>query len=137
MRKFYKRFTVIVSLILGLSMPMFMSMTPAAAITIVPNCGSGSAGGKPAVCKDLSSGAGSTNPIISVIKAAISILSYIVGVAAVIGIVASGIRMIASGGDPNAISSARSGLLYSLVGVVVVILAQIIVVFVLDKLKNV
>ena len=45
------------------------------------------------------------------------------GAAAVIGIVVSGLRFILANGDSGSIATARSGLIFSLVGVVVVILA--------------
>jgi hypothetical protein len=75
-----------------------------------------------------------TNPIIRILKAAILVISYIAGIAAIIGIVVSGFRLIVSGGDSNATASARTGLVYSLIGVAVVALAQIIVIFVLNRL---
>jgi hypothetical protein len=71
------------------------------------------------------------NPIISIIKTAIEIISFIIGIAAIIGIVVSGIRMVASGGDSNAMASARGGLVSSLVGVAVAAVALSIVEFVL------
>lgn len=120
----------------GLLMPLALDVAPAAAINVVPNCGINSQGGTPAVCGDLSSGNGGNNPIITVIKVAIDILSFVVGVAAIIGIVVNGLRMITANGDPGSIASARTGIIYSLVGVVVVIVGQTIVVFVLDKLKG-
>jgi hypothetical protein len=86
----------------------------------------------PSVCQDV--GAQQTkNPIIRIIKAAIEVISYVVGIAAVIGILASALRMITANGDSNAIATARTGLIYCLIGVVVVSLSQLIVVFVLDK----
>jgi hypothetical protein len=45
----------------------------------------------------------------------------------------SGFRFLTAGGDSNAAASARSGLIYSLIGVAVVASAQLIVIFVLDK----
>ena len=75
------------------------------------------------------------NPIVDIIKAAITVLSYLIGAAAIIGIVVSGIRLMTSGGDSNAVASARTGLVYSLVGVAVAALAQILVAFVLDKVQ--
>lgn len=69
----------------------------------------------------------------SALETTINILSWIVGVAAVIMIIISGFRFVTSGGDANATKSARSGILYAVVGLVVVLLAQAIVWFVLGE----
>lgn len=59
----------------------------------------------------------------------ITILSYIVGVAAIIMIIWAGFRYITSGGDSNKVSQAKNTLIYALVGVVIAILAQALVNF--------
>jgi hypothetical protein len=64
----------------------------------------------------------------------INILSIVVGVTAVFMIIIAGIRFITSNGDSGNVSSARSTIIYAIVGLVVVALAQIIVQFVLGKL---
>jgi len=88
------------------------------------------------VCKQAQKGASDkANPVISVIKVVIDILSFVIGAVAVIGIVISGLRLIVANGDTGSINAARSGLQYSLIGIAVTILAQVIVLFVLDKLK--
>jgi hypothetical protein len=89
-------------------------------------------------CQDTSKGNSdankNNNPVISVIKTAITILSYIIGVASVVTIIISGLRMVLSEGKPENISSARSAIIFAVVGVIIAISAQLIVVFVLDKL---
>lgn len=67
------------------------------------------------------------------IKTIINILSVLVGVIAVIMIVIGGFRYITSGGDSTKVSAAKNTILYALVGLVIVALAQIIVKFVLTK----
>ena len=71
--------------------------------------------------------------ITPVIKAAIQILTLIAGIAAVVMIIIAGLKFITSGGDSSAVSSAKNSLIYALVGLVVVALAQFIVHFVLGK----
>ena len=61
----------------------------------------------------------------------INVLSYIVGVASFIMIIVGGFRYVTSGGDANSAKSARSTILYAVVGLVVVVVAQAIVQFVL------
>jgi len=60
-------------------------------------------------------------------------LSVIVGVAAVIMIILSGLRYITSGGDASKVGAAKSSLIYALIGLVIVALAQVIVHFVFAK----
>lgn len=87
------------------------------------------------VCADANQQKGtSQNPIISIITSAIRVISYIIGVAAIIGILIGSIRLINSSGDASAISDARRAIYFSIIGVVVALMAQLLVVFVLSKL---
>jgi|GEM_PF-2032325 len=67
------------------------------------------------------------NPIIDVIRVAINVISYIIGIAAVVGLIVNSIRMIVSGGDSNAAASARGGIIACLVGIAIATLALVIV----------
>lgn len=97
---------------------------------------------KDAVCEGLSQVGGSScdanapgqTGIDDIIKTGISILSIIVGIAAVIMIIIGGLRYVISGGDAGSISSAKNTIMYAIVGLVVAALAQIIVQFVLKKI---
>lgn len=72
----------------------------------------------------------------SVIRAAVQVLSIIIGSAAIIMILISGMRYIFAAGDSNKISGAKTTLIYALVGVVVAALAQLLVHFVLYNANN-
>lgn len=63
----------------------------------------------------------------------INILSTVVGIAAVIMIIIGGFRYITSGGSQEGVKSAKNTIMYALIGLVIVALAQIIVNFVLNK----
>lgn len=67
------------------------------------------------------------------LKRIINIFSIIVGVIAVIMIIIGGLKYITSGGDSGNISSAKNTIIYALVGLVIVALAQFIVRFVLGQ----
>jgi hypothetical protein len=67
------------------------------------------------------------------IKAA-NILALMVGIAAVLVIAVSGIRYIFSAGDSNSISTAKKGIIYSLVGLVIALVARSIIAFVINRL---
>lgn len=69
----------------------------------------------------------------SLIVTAINILSIVVGVVAVIMIIIGGFKYITSNGDSGAVSSAKNTILYAIVGLVIVALAQIVVRFVLSE----
>ena len=69
----------------------------------------------------------------SVIRTIINILSLIVGIVAVIMIIIGGLKYITSSGDANNISSAKNTILYAIIGLIIVALAQVIVRFVLDQ----
>lgn len=62
-------------------------------------------------------------------SAIVGILSVIVGIAAVIVIIIAGFKYITSGGEASKISNAKTTLVYALVGLVIVVLAQFIVHF--------
>lgn len=72
----------------------------------------------------------SVNRIVQLI---VNILTTIVGVVAVIMIIVGGFKYVTSGGDSGKISSAKSTIIYSIVGLIIVALAQVIVRFVLSK----
>jgi cytochrome bd-type quinol oxidase subunit 2 len=67
------------------------------------------------------------------IKLIINIFSLVVGVVAVIMIIIGGLKYITSSGDSNNITSAKNTILYAIIGLIVVALAQFIVKFVLSK----
>ena len=69
----------------------------------------------------------------SLITTVINIFSLVVGVVAVIMIIIGGLKYITSGGDSGNITGAKNTILYAIVGLVVVALAQVIVRFVLTE----
>lgn len=64
----------------------------------------------------------------------IRIFSLATAVAAVITIIIGGFMFVSSQGDSSGINNAKTTLTYAVVGLVVAALAQVIVVFVVDKL---
>lgn len=63
----------------------------------------------------------------------VNIFSVIVGVVAVIMIIFGGFRYITSGGDSGKVGNAKNSLVYAIVGLIIVALAQLIVHFVLNQ----
>jgi hypothetical protein len=67
------------------------------------------------------------------LEAALNILSIVAAVIAVILIIIGGLKYITSQGDSGSTSSARSTIIYAVVGLIIVALAQVIVNFVLVR----
>ena len=74
-----------------------------------------------------------TSSVDGVLKTVIDILSIIVGIAAVIMLIVAGLRFVVSGGESSNVASAKNSVIYVIVGIVLVALAQIIVHFVLTR----
>jgi hypothetical protein len=74
-----------------------------------------------------------TNTFNNLLTKIINILSIIVGIVAVIMIIVGGFRYITSGGNSEKVAGAKNTILYGIIGLVIVALAQVIVRFVLNK----
>lgn len=126
-----KKILLITLSLLAITMPGVLPLTPAKAVDS-------------AVCEGIgatSAGSGCAQPagqktIPEIAALIIDIFSWIVGVAAVIFIIYAGFRYVTSGGDSNQIKGAKDTMLYAMIGLVVVALAQIIVNFVLKAAIN-
>lgn len=68
-----------------------------------------------------------------IVSTAVTLLSIVVGVAAVIMVIISGLKYVTSGGDAQKVAGAKSTLIYAIIGLAIVALAQVIVHFVLGK----
>lgn len=100
--------------------------------------GNASSAARDSVCNGISTQVGqncdpSGKELDSVIATILRILSYVAGIAAVIMIIISGLKYITSGGDASSIASAKTSLIYAIVGIIIVVLAQAIVQFVLKE----
>ncbi|OGL37908.1 hypothetical protein A3E49_01365 [Candidatus Saccharibacteria bacterium RIFCSPHIGHO2_12_FULL_49_19] len=63
----------------------------------------------------------------------INLLSIVVGIVSVIMIIFGGFRYITSAGRDTSVTSAKNTILYAIIGLVIVVLAQVIVRFVLQQ----
>lgn len=84
-------------------------------------------------CGAITTNEGSFNNLLAQI---INVFSVVVGVVAVIMIIIGGFKYITSGGDATKVSGAKNTILYGLIGLVVVALAQVIVRFVLKQVTT-
>lgn len=76
------------------------------------------------------------NTVNSILTTVINIFSLVVGVVSVIMIIIGGLKYITSGGDSGNVSGAKNTILYAIVGLVIVALAQVIVRFVLTRVTD-
>ncbi len=79
-------------------------------------------------------GANSYNTGTDTIANIMGIAFGVVGALALLTITLSGLRYITSAGDPEKTATAKNGIVYSLVGLVVAISAEAIVAFILGRL---
>jgi amino acid transporter len=90
-----------------------------------------------AVCNGIKATGGNcgngTNEINNLVADIINIFSWVVGVVAVIMVIYGGFEYVTSGGDSAKAAKGRTTILYALVGLVIVVLAQVLVKFVLNK----
>lgn len=96
--------------------------------------GSQSASGSTKPCENQTIGSG--EGIKTVAGNVVRLISIIVGVVSIIFIIYGGFRYITSGGDSAKVGSAKNTLIYAVIGLVVVALAQLIVNVVLSTANN-
>jgi len=132
MKKILQKLTIGLAALSIMLMPAALVAVPVGAQTTSPQ--------QQAVCDGVELTGGSCeapgpgeSSVQSVIRTVINILSFVVGVIAVIMIIIGGLRYITSGGDSNSTGAAKNTILYALIGLVIVAMAQVIVRFVLRQ----
>lgn len=97
-------------------------------------------GSRTAVCEGIEMATGSdcddataAKGVDNIIATVVNVLSIAVGIIAVIMIIIGGLKYITSSGDSNNVTSAKNTILYAVVGLVIVAIAQFIVKFVVTK----
>ena len=78
-------------------------------------------------------GSAAESSVESIITTVINIFSLVVGFVSVIMIIIGGFKYITSGGNEGSVSGAKNTILFAIVGLVIVALAQVIVQFVLSQ----
>lgn len=114
--------------------PLAMVGVASAASDIQTNLGCGSN-----LSPDATGGCDTTSGsshVSGTIKNLVNIFSAVVGIISVLMIIFGGLKYITSGGDSNNVSSAKNTIIYAILGLVVVALAQFIVQLVLNKVTT-
>jgi hypothetical protein len=135
LKNFRKSLAVMVATLALAVVPMIVPVAVSAAdIGGQLKCGSNLDASGSGCDSDVTTGSSGLNNIITDI---VNIFSVIVGIVSVIMIIYGGFRYVTSGGDSGNVSSAKNTIIYAVVGLIVVALAQFIVQFVLDKVTQV
>lgn len=82
------------------------------------------------------SGSAGASGFKDIIATIINVLSILVGAVSVIFIIIGGFRYVISNGDSNGVTAAKNTIMYAIVGLVVVLFAQVLVAFVFSKAKD-
>lgn len=136
MYKFFKE----ISLFVATFASVLAISAPIAAAQGAPTTSTSDA--KAAVCEGVKATGGScdtanqSGPTVDrTVGLVVNILSFVVGVAAVIMIIIGGFKYIIASGDSGNIKSAKDTILYAIIGLVIVALAQVVVRFVLNNVS--
>lgn len=133
---FFTRFARILISIVALAMPLAIPSIASAQASSLPlknNACSGAnldLSGKSTNCTQ------GTTSFDNILKTVINVMSVIVGAVAVIMIIIGGFRYIVSGGESSGVSGAKNTILFAIVGLIIVVLAQVFVQFVLNRILN-
>lgn len=98
--------------------------------------GSGLNGSLSGDCQQDPKAGSGTDDISGIMTLIVNIISIIVGFVSVVMIIWGGMKYVTSGGESGKITSAKNTIMYALIGLVVVGLAQFIVRFVLKQTTN-
>ncbi|HET9174243.1 MAG TPA: pilin [Candidatus Saccharimonadales bacterium] len=85
------------------------------------------------VCNTINAQNPKSNSLLDIFKVVINIISYAVGVAAIIMLIINGFKLVTSGGDAKAAEEGRKGVTTAVIGIAIVVTAQVIVQYVLSK----
>jgi hypothetical protein len=142
MLKKIKNLVTAAAMVLAISMPVAVPAVVFADSQATQQINSGLCAGSNlyasnTTCDSSASGAEANAKITDILKTVINIFSLVVGAAAVIMIIIGGLRYITSGGESSNVSTAKNTIIYAIVGLVIVALAQFIVHFVLGKVSGI
>ena len=134
-----KNYATIILTFCAFSVPLLIPATSLAANCgpIAQNISNGVAETTPGASSPNCGSVGIDTGIRNTAIVVVDILSVVVGVVAVIMIIYGGFRYITSGGESGNVQSAKNTLLFAIVGLVIVALAQIIVRWVIGTSTNI
>jgi hypothetical protein len=134
-----KNFMIITLSSLAIIVPSISISAPS---IVMADCGAGATATGSYINSGVNTAFGSNNScqngtpasssLATIAKTVVNIFSLIVGIVAVIMIIYGGFRYITSGGESGAVGNAKNTIIYAIVGLILVALAQTLVHFVLN-----
>jgi hypothetical protein len=131
-----KRLVLGIAMFTALLIPTLTLQSALAVDPLAGPCNDPNAVHRPEICNDNQTNT-KTSPLVGpggILTVVINILSLLVGIISVIIIIVEGMRLALASGDANTASTARRGVIYACVGVVVALISQGVVALVLNKL---
>lgn len=134
MIKKIKQLAISLTALAMLAVPVMVPASAFAANTINPDLcrGIGEAIGGATTCVTTEG-----NEISSILRRVTEIFTIIVGAVSVIMIIYGGFRYITSGGDSAKVTSAKNTIMYALIGLIIVAVAQVIIRFVFTEASKI
>ncbi len=126
--KTIKKLLIVALFAVGVTLPVLGLSTNVAAENALETACQSDPGS--AICQD-----NEGQDVGDVINTVVNILLFIIGAVSVIMLIVGGIRYVTSGGDGSAVTAAKNTILYSIIGLVVALLAFAIVNWVLVALR--
>lgn len=130
-----KRITASLALALLVALPVAaiagQATTLAADCTGIQNCVGG--GVDSTDSSGATAGLDAETRVTEIAQDVINIFSWVVGIISVIMVIVGGFQYITSGGDSGKVTGAKNTIMYALIGIIIVALAQVMVKFVLKK----
>jgi hypothetical protein len=127
--------TIARSLLVFLSILFMLTVPVVAANDILEGPCKDVATGESAICDDARN---ETDPVSgpnNVVTRVANVLAFAAGFIALVVLVVSGIQFMLSRGDPQKAASARSAIIYTVIGVVVIVFARAIVVYIAGRIQ--
>lgn len=125
-----KKLLIYVALFVGLLSPLSMVTTQTIYASTKEELKNGACLGDTA-CEQASASDTQTN-VNKVVNTIIDVFSWVVGIVAVIMVIFGGFRYITAAGDSTKTKTAKDTILYALIGIIIVALAQTIVKYVIS-----
>ncbi len=128
-----KKFLNAIILLTFITLPLSMPVTASAQLNIADAVCGGASLNASATARVCPTSDTTDTTLNNVIKTVINLFSLLVGFISVVMIIFGGFKYITSGGDSGKISAAKNTILYAIIGILVVAVAQVIVRVVLVK----
>lgn len=124
-------------LILGFVIAMFIALSPVAVsaqFNQLEEACSGTPGNEGSqLCEEIDNAEDPVTGSDGVILKVADILGIVAGIIAVIIIIVAGITMMLSSGDSGKVQSSRNAIIYTVVGIAVIVLARSLVIFIINQ----